>query len=226
MIKSIFLDYGGTLDTGGIHWADMIWTAYERAGVSVGRSDFNTAYVETERTLGRQCIIQLRHTFADVLHIKLGLQLEMLHIEDNGLSDEMLDFLLEYVQQNLNRVRPVLQQLSERMPLVLVSNFYGNLTTVLHDFMLDSYFSDVVESAVVGIRKPDPDIFRLALRRNRLCPNEVLVVGDSLKNDIRPAHEAGCTTVWLQPTAPLGMMSDCVDHFVTDLSRLCILVDS
>ncbi len=47
---------------------------------------------------------------------------------------------------------PVLKELSEKYPLVLVSNFYGNVETVLKDFGIDTYFKEIIESAVVGVR--------------------------------------------------------------------------
>jgi putative hydrolase of the HAD superfamily len=72
------------------------------------------------------------------------------------------------------------------------------MTTVLREFALDGVFSHVVESAVVGIRKPDPRIFVLGVEALQLQPYEVVVVGDSFQNDILPAREAGCKTVWLK----------------------------
>ena len=53
-------------------------------------------------------------------------------------------------------------------------------------------------SAVVGIRKPDPRIFRLGVDALGLPPKEILVVGDSLKKDILPAESIGCRTAWLK----------------------------
>lgn len=79
-----------------------------------------------------------------------------------------------------------------------MSNFYGNLPTVVEEMGLGSYFQTVVESAAEGIRKPDPRLFEIALDRLGLQPQETMVVGDSLKNDILPAHSLGCASAWLQ----------------------------
>ena len=88
---------------------------------------------------------------------------------------------------------------SERgLPMVLVSNFYVNMPVVLREFGFDGLFLRVIESAVVGIRKPDPRIFLLGVEALGLRPEEVTVVGDSLDKDIIPAHEAGCQTIWLR----------------------------
>ncbi|MDE6263430.1 MAG: HAD family hydrolase, partial [Muribaculaceae bacterium] len=56
----------------------------------------------------------------------------------------------------------------------------------------------IIESAVVGVRKPDPAIFRLGVEAFGLPAEEVLVVGDSLKKDILPAESIGCQTAWIK----------------------------
>ena len=222
---SLIFDYGGTLDTGGIHWADLIWQAYQQAGIGVGHDIYYSAYVDTERRLGREPIIRPSHTFPDVLRTKLQMQFEALSINDGKRQTQVLDLLLNHVQRTLEQTRTVLQRLAQRHTLILVSNFYGNLPSVLRDYELAPFFSDVIESAAVGLRKPDPAIFRLALERNRLLPGEALVVGDSMKNDILPAHELGCPTVWLQPSLP-ATVPQCATYCITRLSQLLDLLPS
>ena len=82
--------------------------------------------------------------------------------------------------------------------MVLVSNFYGNIAAVLADFGLSHYFKAIVESAVVGVRKPDPRIFGLGVEALGMKAREVLVVGDSLGKDILPAESIGCRTAWIK----------------------------
>ena len=69
---------------------------------------------------------------------------------------------------------------------------------VLNEFGLDVFFKDIVESAEVGIRKPDSRIFEMGVQRLGLRPDEVVVVGDSFRKDVVPAKEAGCHAVWLK----------------------------
>uniref|UniRef100_UPI0025B5003E HAD family hydrolase n=1 Tax=Muribaculum intestinale TaxID=1796646 RepID=UPI0025B5003E len=84
------------------------------------------------------------------------------------------------------------------IPMVLVSTFYGNVQAVLADFNLLQYFESIIESAVVGVRKPDPQIFRLGVDALGMKPEEVLVVGDSYKKDIVPAETIGCRVAWIK----------------------------
>ncbi len=59
--------------------------------------------------------------------------------------------------------------------------------------------SDVVDSVVVGSAKPDPEIFRIALKRAGVRPDEALHVGDMLSADIDGARAAGIPAVHLDP---------------------------
>ena len=72
------------------------------------------------------------------------------------------------------------------------------MATVLREFGFDGLFSHVVESAVVGVRKPDPRIFLMGVEALAMQPQDVTVVGDSVEKDIIPAHKAGCRTIWLR----------------------------
>ena len=220
MIKGYIFDYGGTLDTGGHHWGNVIWHAYERQQVPVSEAQFSEAYVNGERTLGKNPIIQPDFTFRQTLEKKLQLQLEFLHQED--YLSPLLDDLYSRTQAETRKSREVLLRLKEQYPMVLVSNFYGNIQTVLGEFGLDGVFSQIIESAVVGVRKPDPRIFSLGVEALGLKPDEVVVVGDSIDKDIVPARQAGCHTVWFRGE---GWTDDPVDEslpdrIITDLREL------
>lgn len=220
MIKGYIFDYGGTLDTGGHHWGKVIWHAYERQQVPVSEAQFREAYVHGERTLGKNPIIQPDFTFRQTLEKKLQLQLEFLHQED--YLSPLLDDLYSRTQAETRKSREVLLRLKEQYPMVLVSNFYGNIQTVLREFGLDGVFSQIIESAVVGVRKPDPRIFSLGVEALGQKPDEVVVVGDSIDKDIVPARQAGCHTVWFRGE---GWTDDPVDEslpdrIITDLREL------
>ena len=197
MTEGWLFDYGGTLDTGGQHWGKVLWHAYERRQMPVTEQQFREAYVHAERTLGKNPIIQPDDTFSKTLETKVRLQLEFLGT-GNDCHQSLVDDVYAIAVQQTARSREVLLQLKSQCPLVLVSNFYGNLSVVLREFGLDGLFEAVVESAVVGVRKPDPRIFLLGAEALGLPPSKVTAVGDSLDKDIIPAKQTGCYTVWLQ----------------------------
>ena len=88
--------------------------------------------------------------------------------------------------------------------MVLVTNFYGNMHTVLAEFGLDHLFKDVIESSVVGVRKPDPEIFRLGVKALGLEPQETVMIGDNYEKDIVPANSIGCHTILLSLQSDKG----------------------
>lgn len=205
-IKGLIFDYGGTIDSNGVHWAEVIWEAYRKEEVPVSKEDFREAYVHGERTLGRNPIVKPHHTFLDMLRLKTNLQIEWLKEADlipevqatEGLKRRIADRCYAYARKSIDAARPIIDTLAQRYPLVLVSNFYGNIKTVLEDFHLDMYFGEIIESAVVGIRKPDPAIFALGVKALSLTAAEIAVIGDSFDKDIIPATALGCRTVWLR----------------------------
>ena len=132
----------------------------------------------------------------------------------------------------MEHTRQVLSQLRDKgIPMALVSNFYGNVETVLDEMQLRDFFCDVIESAQVGIRKPDPRLYALgveALRKNvlpqHLDESEILVVGDSISKDILPAKSLGCKTAWFKGE---GWKKEPVDEtipdfVICDLLELCV----
>lgn len=222
MTKEYIFDYGGTLDTAGRHWGKVLWQAYREQAVDVTENQFREAYVHAERTLGRNPIIQSDYTFRKTLDIKLRIELEYLkdsnylfvsEKECLSLHDKMLESLYEGVIRETERSRRVLEELGSDVPKVLVSNFYGNIGIVLKEFRLDGLFRSVIESAVVGIRKPDPRIFTLGVRALDMQPEEVTVVGDSFDKDIVPAKKAGCHAIWLKGE---GWTEETFDETVPD----------
>ena len=66
-VKGYIFDYGGTLDTGGHHWGQMLWHAYRQTGVPVTEQRFREAYVEVERFLGKNPVIESNYTFRQTL---------------------------------------------------------------------------------------------------------------------------------------------------------------
>lgn len=231
-VKGIIFDYGATIDSNGMHWAEVIWQGYQSAGVILDKALFRKAYVHGERSLATHPYILPHHNFLELLQIKIRIQFEylkanarfhygsgeegkpLLQIEGEDISpedirkkitpeelrfqDAIAEYCYRYAADCIAKALPVLEYLSGKYRLVLVSNFYGNIESVLKDFGLIHLFPDIVESAVVGIRKPDPAIFALGVEKTGETPESVVVVGDSYSKDIEPATALGCQTIWIK----------------------------
>ena len=135
------------------------------------------------------------------------MRIELGYLAENGLIDTSIVeekalivamYCYDSARQCVEEARPTIEALYAKYPLVLVSNFYGNVESVLADFNLRHYFKEIVESAVVGVRKPDPRIFSLGVEALGLNPEEVIVIGDSYKKDIVPAETIGCKVAWIK----------------------------
>lgn len=204
--KGIIFDYGGTIDTNGIHWNEVIWAQYKRAHTGVSRELFREAYVHGERTLAKEHIITPHHTFHDLLEIKIKIQFEYLLSQgaplpaNSKMATDIVEGCYSVVLETLETTCNVVKEVSKNRPTVLVTNFYGNMPVVLKEFSLEKYFDTIVESSVVGIRKPDPQLFALGVKAIGLPAEDIVVIGDSYRKDIAPARSLGCKAVWLKKT--------------------------
>ncbi len=93
---------------------------------------------------------------------------------------------------------PALQKLSRRdVKLGIISNVSSHEVAmgILDNVRLTKYFDQVVTSASVGIRKPDPGIFQYALMQFKARPEEAVMIGDSEMQDIGGGYVAGLKTV-------------------------------
>jgi HAD superfamily hydrolase (TIGR01509 family) len=101
--------------------------------------------------------------------------------------------------------------------LGVVSNSDGRVEEALRAADLLQYFEVVIDSALVGVEKPDPAIFRAALDALNVAPEEAMFVGDLYEVDVLGARAAGMSGVLL---CPAGGASDDRCRTVHSLSAL------
>jgi putative hydrolase of the HAD superfamily len=229
-IKGVIFDYGGTLDSNGKHWAEVLWDAYCEQKAPLTKEQFREAYVYAERYLATRPVIQPEDDFRVLLLKKTDLQVTYLKEkgflpENNKTNSYSLAVSMQcciFVRNLIEKEKPLLRKLKNRYPMALVSNFYGNVQSVLSGFGLSEYFDSIIESAVVGVRKPDPAIFGLGVERLGLPASSVAVVGDSYAKDIVPASKIGCRTIWLkgQGWSDEEEESATADVIITDFMEL------
>lgn len=205
-IEAIVFDFGGTLDTNGEHWSEVFQRGYIRAGLEVPEGSFRDAWAFAERTLGEPGRVIPTSTFQDVILLKTQLQLGYLaHNKQIEWEDAercvslVAGYCVQTAETSTAASRTLLHALSPRFALGIASNFYGNLPTVLHDNGLRPYFRTIADSALLGVRKPDPGLLEITLKGLGVKAEKTVVVGDSLKNDILPALALGCKAIWLAP---------------------------
>src|ERR1700735_5070442 len=75
--------------------------------------------------------------------------------------------------------------------LAIVSNAEGQVAGDAQRFGLAKYFDVIIDSHIVGVAKPDPRIFQIALERLGVGPDEVKIKGDIYSIDVEGARAAG-----------------------------------
>jgi putative hydrolase of the HAD superfamily len=123
--------------------------------------------------------------------------LEKLHISlpRNALAriaDETISVWQDYIRLAEDAVH-VLTELKKRSMIGLITNFdhSPHVRRVVSDLKLDRIFDLILISDEVGCAKPDPEIFRLALRKMRILARYAVHVGDSIRDDIMGALSVG-----------------------------------
>lgn len=98
----------------------------------------------------------------------------------------------------LPHAEETVRAIAERLPVVLLTN---GITVIqrqrLANARISQWVSDVIISQEVGLSKPDPRIFELAL--GGLDRREALMIGDGLRSDVQGANHAGVDVCWYNP---------------------------
>ena len=81
----------------------------------------------------------------------------------------------------------------------VISNSNGSVRSLLEALGLAAHLDFVIDSAVVGVEKPDPRIFHLGLRAAGVSPAEAVYVGDLYSVDVLGARAAGLDGILLDP---------------------------
>ena len=82
--------------------------------------------------------------------------------------------------------------------LGIIANQEAGLNERLEKWGIIQYFDIIVSSSEVGVLKPDIRIFRKAIMKANCRPEECIMIGDRLDNDIIPAGSIGMKTVWIK----------------------------
>jgi FMN phosphatase YigB (HAD superfamily) len=202
-MNAVLFDFGGTLDTNGIHWSEKFRTAYNEANLEIKLEDFNEAYVNSEPEMYRE--VKRDDDFFTTIHKQAYLQLNYLEKNKNysfsgtavASARNIAEKCYNDVLLVIKNIKGLLTDLKKDFKLGVISNFYGNLDAALEGLGILKYFDITVDSSIAGIAKPDAGIFMLAIEKLNVLSNNAVVVGDSYERDIKPAKMLNCATIWL-----------------------------
>jgi putative hydrolase of the HAD superfamily len=195
--RAILLDFGGTLDSDGEHWLDRFFELYEQAGLDCPRDEIKRVFYLADGICCENPVVDglgLR----ELIKYHVHLQFEALKLRDQSREDHLVEGFCSKTEKVLQRNTLLLGRLKNRYRLGVVSNFYGNVETLCDEAGLSDHLDVILDSTRVGLSKPDPKIFLLALKKMKVEPTETIFVGDSHERDIMPARSLGMKTVWLK----------------------------
>ncbi len=116
-----------------------------------------------------------------------------------SLDDNQIHLLSKaYIQylSSFNHIVPgaldILDYLKPRYRLHIITNGFEEIQEKkLRNSQMRQYFQVVVNSEMAGVKKPNPKIFQLALRKAEVAATNALMIGDSLEADVLGAQRLG-----------------------------------
>jgi len=225
MISGLLIDFGGTLDSDGGHWLERFWKLYAQSGLShIPKERIREAFDAADLRATEDAAMQTAG-FRQMINFHIGWQFEKLGISDHAIQTSIAEAFYRPSERILHRNRIILEKLAEEgVKMAVISNSYGNMQTLCDEAGLSPSFKAILDSHVLGVRKPDPAIFLKGLEALDLPASRVAFVGDSFERDMVPAKKLGMKTIWLigdsRKEPPQPGVVDHVLHSLEDLPSL------
>ena len=202
MLKAIFFDALGTL----FYLTNTVGHHYRLVGTDIGLTldpqQLDDAFYSAWKKIPRRAAIagprenddkRWWRELVDLVLDQVAPSLSEID-RDNFFEIAYEHFAEPGVWELYPEVPGILEQLQARFQLAVISNFDGRLRFILQHLGISKFFADIFISSEIGADKPDPEIFRRALKLIGLKPNEVLHVGDDPERDWEAASGAGLST--------------------------------
>ena len=218
-IENIIFDFGGTLDGNGTHWRDRFFYLIKKQIPALTWEQFEYAdhrsiadFVADERTKSRTLRESAETILSGINHyLPIG-------IIDLALTTEQF---CQPAEEFLKRNRDFLEKLASSYRLGVISNNFGNTQGWCDEYELTPLLDTVIDSTVVGIEKPDPKIFHLALDEMGVSSKNSVYVGDTFSDDVVGSNQAGMFSAWLVGTEDKACPNpSLVDIFLSQLDTL------
>jgi len=239
MIQAVLFDLGGTLHTTSYSRERELWFArrllerLEDYGITLpGGPETLACRLRENGEVYKRAVEETRRELPPA-QIWSQYYLRDYYILPERLAPmaEELSFLYDYERPMVMR-RPHLTETMEALRamglrLGVISNIIS-LSVVPHfltEYGLDRFMDCVLTSSATGIRKPSPDIFRIAERQLDLSPENLAYVGDTINRDVRGVRAAGWRLAIQIPAASSAHRDAGLEHIkpdyrITDLSEI------
>jgi len=187
MIKGILFDFWGTLVENGI-FPSPVKQARFLLHLRIPFKDF---IVRFEKAMMTKPYKDLNEAFTAVC--------EEFGLEPRGV---IVEKLVGMWNKNELLAKPFLETIDvltyfkdKKIKLGLISNTPSTITRMLDKFKLNKYFDATIFSYDSGLLKTEPEMFKKLIKKMKLKPEEVIMIGDSIPTDIIGASGAGIRAV-------------------------------
>lgn len=236
-MKAVIFDLGHTLIDYYDDWTgpeervvNRIYDMVASISPSIDREEF-TAYLSNSlrQARDRKSTQMIEVPLVDLM----GECLERYGALDEYNLGQCLEMFYNALQEDRKLVAgavELLHGLKERgMSIGLISDVAWGLPSEysmrdIQHFGLDQFFDDYVFSTDVGLRKPHPKVFKIALSNLGVTASEAMYIGNSLAHDIKGAKGVGMRAVLKRskycPPAEVE-----ADHVISSLDEVEALID-
>ena len=203
MIKAVIFDFWGTLFYENIKGV----RPFRKFAKIIGKNIDDYSYLK----IFESHIMKERHLN---LNIAVENLLKELNINYNKKLILKLTALLKKegtIEKPYPETFEVLKKLKTNYKLGLITNtYYYSFKKIEQMFDITNYFDVILKSYETKILKPDPKIYEIMLNKLKVQRDEVLMVGDSLKDDVQAAEKIGIK----------GLLIDRNDKYPTYQNRI------
>ena len=223
-ITTVLFDAGGTL----VH-LDYFFLHKElrQAGIRVTRRAVRRAEYAAKIAVDRRVLGSARDTDETRRQPYFAALLDQLGVDTPTAAQLLQRFEAAHIQDNLWRVMlpstpRILRELRDRgLILGVVSNADGRIAAILRQCGIEQFFQVMIDSHLVGVEKPDPRIFHLALARAQARPEQAIFIGDIYGVDVLGAERAGIRPLLLDA---LGCYEGVHCEKIQHLGELLVIV--
>jgi len=205
-IKGIFFDLNGTLmEYGNLKKAhqdheNSIFSYLCKKGMIIPREIFDEYvknYFDIEIVKENSSNMTYFEYKLQQLAFKLEVFLKKEELEE--LAMVSIKAWAEYHKIDNNSVKILSELKQGNYKIALVSDFDHPpyIYKFLEKHELTSFFDSIIISGNIGVEKPHPKMFNMALRETQLSANEVIFIGDSMRRDIQGANGVGMVPVFI-----------------------------
>ena len=204
-IKHVFFDLDHTLWDYSTNSSEALKELVTHFGIS----EFVTEekFLKTYNSVNEKIWRKFNNGQIDREHIqkyRFPKVLRKLKIFIDHKPEDLNDFFIENCSSRTQLMPYTLEcltYLKEKYPMAIITNGFSDAQYKKMDSSgLNNYFDHLFISNEVGFRKPELEIYQLAMAKMNATPESSVMIGDNPKTDVRGAEKAGMKAIFYNPT--------------------------